>query len=62
MLGKTLCEKLIENDDEKVPAIFHNLRGFDSYLIFDELKNFDVNIDVILNRLQKYIAFILNKT
>ena len=29
--------------------------------IFYELKNFDVKIDVIPNRLEKYMAFILNK-
>ena len=42
---------------KKVPVIFHNLRGYDSHLIFDELKNFDVKIDVILTRLDKCMAF-----
>ena len=84
-----ICEKLIDNDEEKVrdhchvtgkfrgaahwsyninlqltkkvPVIFHNLRGFDSHLIFCELKNFDVKIDVILNGLEKYVEFLLNK-
>ena len=84
-----ICEKLIDNDDEKlrdhchvtgkfrgaahwscninlqltkkVPVIFHNLRGYDSHLIFDELNKFDVKIDVIPNRLEKYMAFFLNK-
>ena len=83
------CEKLIDNDDEKVrdhchitgkfrgaahwscninlqltkkvPVIFHNLRGYDSHLIFCELNKFDVKIDVIPNRLEKYMAFFLNK-
>ena len=56
-----ICEKLIDNDDEKfgdhshvtgkfrgaahwclqltkkVPVIFHNLRGYHSHLIFNEL-------------------------
>ena len=41
---------------KKVPVIFHNLRGYDSHLIFDELKNFDVKINVIPNGLEKYIA------
>ena len=42
---------------KKVPVMSHNLRGYDSHLIFDELKNFDVKIDVIQNRLKKYMAF-----
>ena len=42
---------------KKVPVIFHNLRGYDSHLIFCELNKFDVKIDVIPNRLEKYIAF-----
>ena len=46
---------------ENVPVIFYNLRGYDSHLIFNELKNFDVKIDVIPNRLEKYMAFFLNK-
>ena len=84
-----ICEKLIENDDEKVrdhchitgkfrgaahwncninfqltkkvPVIFHNLRGYDSHLIFCELNKFDVKIDVIPNRLENYMAFFLSK-
>ena len=76
-----ICEKLIDNDDEKVrdhchvtgkirgvstgtkkvPVIFHNLRGYDSHLIFDEAKYFDTKIDVIPNRLEKYIVFSSNK-
>ena len=84
-----ICEKLIDNDDEKVrdhchitgkfrgaahwdcninfqltkkvPVIFHNLRGYDSHLIFNELDKFDVKIKVIPNGLEKYMAFFLNK-
>ena len=43
---------------KNVPAIFHNLRGYDSHFIFCELKNFDVKIDIIPNRLEKYIALL----
>ena len=46
---------------KKVPVIFHNLRGYDRYLIFDELKKSDVEIDVISNGFKKCMAFILNK-
>ena len=80
-----ICEKLIDDDDEKVRdhchvtgkfrsaahrsciidlqltkkvlVIFHNLRGHDCHLIFCELNKFDVKIDVIPNRLEKYMAF-----
>ena len=46
---------------KEVFVIFHNLRGYDCHLIFDEFKNFDVKIDVIPNRLEKYMAFFLSK-
>ena len=46
---------------KNVPAIFHNLRDYDSHLIFRELHKFDVKIDVIPNGLEKYMEFFLNK-
>ena len=46
---------------KKVPVIFHNLRGYDSHLIFNELDKFDVKISVIPNGLEKCMAFFLNK-
>ena len=45
---------------KKLPVI-HNLRDYDSHLIFYELKKFHFKIDVIPNGLEKYMAFILNK-
>ena len=79
-----ICEKLIDNDEEKVrehchvagkfrgaahydcnihfqltkkvPVIFHNFRGYDSHLFFNELDKFDVKIDLIPNGLEKYMA------
>ena len=84
-----ICEKLIDNDDEKVrdhchitgkfrgaahwdcninfqltkkvPVIFHNLKGYDSHLIFSVLHKFNLKINVIPNGLEKYMAFFLGK-
>ena len=36
-------------------------KGYDIHLIFYELKNYDVKIDVIPNGLEKHMVFILNK-
>ena len=47
---------------QKNPVIFHPLRGYDSQLIFCELKSFVVKIDIIPNRLEMYIVFFLKKT
>ena len=47
---------------KKVPVIFHNLRGYNSHLIFSELDKFDVKISVIPNGLEKYMAFFWIKT
>ena len=41
--------------------IFHNLRGYDSRLIFKELSKFNCSIDVIPNGLEKSMSFALNK-
>ena len=40
---------------EKVPVIFHNLRGYNSHLIFSELGKFDVKISVIPNGLENLV-------
>ena len=44
-----------------MPVIFHNLKVYDSHLIFKELSKFKVKISVIRNGLEKYMAFTLNK-
>ena len=45
----------------KVPVIFHNLRGYDSHLIIEEIGKFDVKVSVTPNGLEKYMAFTINK-
>ena len=46
---------------EKIPVIFHNLRGYDSHFIMQEIGKFGQNIDVIPNNMEKYLAFFLGK-
>ena len=46
---------------KKIPVIFHNLKGYDSHLIFSELHKFDVKISLIPNGLEKHMAFFLGK-
>ena len=46
---------------KKVAVILHNLRSYDSHLVFNELDKFDVKINVIPNGLEKYMGFLLNK-
>ena len=46
---------------EKVLVIFHNLKGYDSHLIMQEIGKFDVKICFIPNGLEKYMVFTINK-
>ena len=46
---------------KKVPVIFHNLKGYDSHLIFKRLGSFNCKISVITNGLEKYMSFSLNR-
>ena len=45
---------------KKTHAVFYNLRGYST--IFCELNKFNVKIDVIPNRLEKYMVFFKTKT
>ena len=42
--------------------VVKGLRGYNSHLIFNELKKVHVKVDIISNGLGKYRAFILNKS
>ena len=47
---------------KKSPVIYHNLKGYDSHLIFKELSRFNnLKISVIPNGLEKYMAFTVKK-
>ena len=41
----------------KILLIFHNLKGYDSNLIFSELHKFNLKVNVIPNGLEKYMKF-----
>ena len=45
---------------QKVPIIFHNLRGYDSHLIMQETGKFDKKISVIPNGLKKHMTFTIS--
>ena len=42
-------------------VIFHNLRGYDSHLIMQEIGKFNKNINVIPNNMEKYMAFMIDR-
>ena len=46
---------------KKLVVIFHNLKGYDSHLIFKELSKFNCSVSVILNGLEKHMSFTLGK-
>ena len=46
---------------KKLPIIFHNLQGCDGHIIFKELNNFDLDVDVISEGIEKYMSIIVNR-
>ena len=45
----------------KLPTIFHNLEGYAGHIIFKELNNFNVDIDVIPKGVDKCMSIIVNR-
>ena len=46
---------------KKLPIFFHNLEGYDGHIIFKQLNNFDVAIDVIPKTIEKYMSIIVSR-
>ena len=46
---------------KKFPIFFHNLEGYDGHIIFKQLNNFDVAIDVIPKTIEKYMSIIVSR-
>ena len=58
--------KLCINPKEmKIPVIFHNLRGYDSHFIMQEIgdirKSNNIDINCVPNNMERYMAFMLGK-
>ena len=47
--------------NKKLVVLFHNLRGYDSHLIFKELSKCNFSVSVIPNGLEKYMSCTLGK-
>ena len=45
----------------KIYVIFHNLRGYDSHLIMQEIRKFNKGINVIPNNMENYMAFMIDR-
>ena len=45
----------------KIYVIFHNLTGYDSHLIMQEIGKFNKDINVIPNNMEKYMAFMIDR-
>ena len=55
----------INPKEYKLPVIFHNLHGYDSHFIMQEIgtmgKEYELNINCIPNNMEKYMAFMLGR-
>ena len=56
----------ISADKIKIPVIFHNLKGYDSHFIMNELgelikKEEEISVNVIAQNAEKYMAFYIGK-
>ena len=45
----------------KIPVIFHNLRGYDSHLIMQEIGKSNKDINAIPYNTEKYMAFMIDR-
>ena len=64
-----ICIKLrIKPENLKIPVVFHNLRGYDSHFIMQQIgkianahayKDKPLTINAIPNNMEKYMAFML---
>ena len=62
---KRFMQEMLNPKEFKIPVIFHNLRGYDSHFIMQEIGNIgkehDLETNCIPNNMEKYMAFMLGK-
>ena len=46
--------------NQKIPVVFHNLKNHNSHLIVQETGKLNLKINIIPNRLEKYMSFSIN--
>ena len=46
--------------NHKIPVVFHTLQNYDSHLTIPELGKFNLQINFVPNRLEKYMSFSIN--
>lgn len=46
---------------DRIPVIFHNLRGYDSHFIMQEIGKFKREVNVIPNNMERYMSFMLGR-
>ena len=51
----------IDTSKYKLPVIFHNLRGYDSHMIFQKVQRRHGKIDVIPNNSERCISFTIGR-
>ena len=54
------CSKYLDIS-KKLLIFFHNFEGYDGHLIFKELNNFNVDIEVIPKTIDTYTSTIVNR-
>ena len=45
----------------KIPVVFHSAKNYDYHLIMQKIGIFNLKINVIPNKLEKYMSFTVNK-
>ena len=61
MYGETFYGRhTAQHQLQLIPVIFHNLRGYDSHPIMQEIGKFNKVINVIPNNMEKYMAFMVD--